>query len=63
MIDPPMEAPVEAVFADHDGYALVQWRLVGQAPVKEARRFARACFTARCASTRAAARRLGWGGL
>jgi len=26
-VDPPMDAPVEAVFEDHDGYTLVQWRL------------------------------------
>jgi uncharacterized OB-fold protein len=25
--DPPIDAPVEAVFEDHDGYTLVQWRL------------------------------------
>lgn len=25
--DPPMDAPVEAAFEDHEGYTLVQWRL------------------------------------
>jgi uncharacterized OB-fold protein len=25
--DPPMDAPVEAAFEDHDGYTLIQWRL------------------------------------
>ena len=25
--DPPMDAPVEAVFEDHDGYTLTHWRL------------------------------------
>ncbi len=28
MTNPPIDAPVEAVFEDHDGYTLVQWRLV-----------------------------------
>jgi uncharacterized protein len=27
-VDPPMDAPVEAVFEDHDSYTLVHWRLV-----------------------------------
>jgi uncharacterized OB-fold protein len=25
--DPPMDAPVQAVFEDHDGYSLIQWQL------------------------------------
>jgi uncharacterized OB-fold protein len=28
-VDPPMDAPVSAVFEDHDGYSLVHWRLDG----------------------------------
>ncbi len=28
--DPPLDEPVEAVFEDHDGYTLVQWRLASR---------------------------------
>jgi uncharacterized OB-fold protein len=28
-VDPPMDAPVEAVFEDHGGFTLTQWRVAG----------------------------------